>query len=220
MPRPRSKSAGTPSLRVAPDTVVQLAYEAFDEDGELVERRPRSSPLEIVVGYGQTLPGIEKRLHGAAAGQTLRIELPPEEAFGPRDPKALIDIEKSELPPDLERGDQFEAEHADGSVVVLTVLDVLESTVVLDTNHPLAGQRVRFQVEVLGVRPAEETELEDAVARLETRAAREAETRENAAAQAEADAVLPPEPQAGEPGLGASEGLVPIERLLGGPTRR
>lgn len=97
------------------------------------------------------------------------MSVPPEQAFGKRDPKAVLEVTREEFPEGVQPGDIFEAdeEAAEGSgPVVLRVLEVTDDAVFLDRNHPLAGQSLRFELEVLEVRPATDSELAQAQAAL------------------------------------------------------
>jgi FKBP-type peptidyl-prolyl cis-trans isomerase SlyD len=91
------------------------------------------------------------------------VHVKPADAFGERDPKAVLEVLRDEFPEDVAEGDVFDAEEDEGgpvgSPVVLRVLEVTPDTVILDRNHPLAGQKVRFDVEALEVRPAEDSEI-------------------------------------------------------------
>ena len=179
------------SYQIGPGMFVMLGYRDFDEEGEALHSEP--DELSLVVGYGGLLPAIEERLEGMRQGDERNVELPPERAFGRRNPKAVVEVDKSDFPPDVAPGDRFDAEGADGRPVLLQVLDVTEDAVVLDANHPLAGQRVRFEVAAREVRPATAEELLAAEKRLE---------------------------QAPAEGNSPLEALVPVERLLRGPSRR
>lgn len=148
-------------FQVGPDTVVTLVYSVRDEDGELVEDVP-AEPLAVVFGYGQLLPAIEAAAQGLVPGDRVTLALDPESAWGAWDPGRVIEVDRAEVPADAAPGDVYEAEHDGGAIVLLKVLDVRETTVLLDTNHPLAGQRVSIEFEVRGVRPATEEELERA----------------------------------------------------------
>ncbi len=183
----RSTGAG---FRIGPGMFARLSYRVFDAEQELVDESDPASPMPVVVGYGQLLPALERALDGLAAGERCTAVLAPRDAYGSRDPHAIIEVDRADFPPDVAAGDRFEAERDDGAVVVLQVIDVAEDLVVLDTNHPLAGQRVQYEVDVLEVRPATAEELDRAVERLE-----EAPDR-------------PP------------DGLIPPERLLPGGGRR
>ena len=104
---------------------------------------------------------------GLAAGGERETRLDPQDAFGERDPEAIIEVERSEFPDDVAAGDEFEAEHLEENAAIpLRVVEVRDDAVVVDTNHPLAGQRIILKWRVLSVRPATEQELEEAVARL------------------------------------------------------
>ncbi len=148
--------------QAAPGVWVTLQYEVRDAEGELVAEET----VERLVGYGQLLPAIERGVEGLEVGGRRTITLRPEEAFGRRDPKAIIDVSREDFPDDVAPGDRFEAEDAEGRPVLLSVLDVDEERVVLDQNHPLAGQRVEVRLAVVGSRLATEQELEQAAAAL------------------------------------------------------
>src|SRR5690606_5548774 len=90
-----------------------------------------------------------------------------EEAFGKRDLDKILEVARDEFPPDVSPGDEFDAEDADGGSVTLVVLDVDADRVVIDANHPLAGQTVTLQLQVEAVRPALMAEIEEAARFLE-----------------------------------------------------
>jgi FKBP-type peptidyl-prolyl cis-trans isomerase SlyD len=94
------------------------------------------------------------------------VLLRPEQAFGLRNPEAQVEVDRADFPEDVAAGDCYEAEDEDGRPVLLQVLDVSEEGVVVDSNHPLAGQTLRFEVEAREVRPATEEELEQAELRI------------------------------------------------------
>lgn len=146
--------------RVGPETVVTLEYAAIDEEGDPIAAG--ESGLEVVIGRGQLLPAIERAIEGLSAGDRKTIVLRPEEAFGRRKRDAIVEVDRGEFPEDVAPGDRFEMENDSGALLVLQVLDVGPDVVYLDLNHPLAGQQIRFDVTILGVRPATSEELEAA----------------------------------------------------------
>src|SRR5438128_2345368 len=93
-----------------------------------------------------TLPVARAFVLGLAQGSKRTVLLKPEHAFGQRNPEAQVEVERSEFPEDVAPGDCYEAEDEDGRPVLLQVLDVSEEGVVVDSNHPLAGQTLRFEV--------------------------------------------------------------------------
>jgi FKBP-type peptidyl-prolyl cis-trans isomerase SlyD len=135
-----------------------LSYRVFDEDGEEVEGA--GGVLGFVFGYGTLLPALEAALEGLTVGAKRTVELAPEDGYGERKPELETEVARDDFPPDVSPGDRYELERDDGSEVVVRVLAVSDEGVVVDFNHPLAGQRVRFEIEVLEARVATPEELE------------------------------------------------------------
>jgi FKBP-type peptidyl-prolyl cis-trans isomerase SlyD len=162
--RQKQESTG---FQAGPGTITSLGYALFDAEGELVEQSAKDAPLVLLLGYGEAAPALEEAIQGLRVGDERDVLLEPEEAFGARDVEGIIEVDRSDLPPDLQMGDEFSADKDDGSgTVSLKVLEILDDVVVLDTNHPLAGQRVKLRIFVESVRPATAEELESAAARL------------------------------------------------------
>ncbi len=150
-------------FQVGPEMWVRLRVTIRDAEGEAVEDEPTET--SFVFGFGAVLPALEAGIEGLAAGAKKSLRIKPEDAFGQRDPKAVLEVLRDEFPDDVAPGDVFDAEEdaggpADpGGTVLLRVLEVTPDYVVLDRNHPLAGQKVQFDVEILEVRPADEAEI-------------------------------------------------------------
>jgi FKBP-type peptidyl-prolyl cis-trans isomerase SlyD len=141
-------------FQAGPGMLVSLSYELCDAEGEVIEASPEGEPLEILLGYGEIAPAFERALEGLTAGQRCEVKLGPRDAFGPRDPHGFIEVDAADLPPGLSPGDELTADRDGGGTVPLKVVEVLPDIVVLDTNHPLAGQRVGLRAAVLSVKPA------------------------------------------------------------------
>ena len=135
----------------------RLGYQVFDEEDALVETN--ESELSVLIGYGVLFPELEEQLDGLAEGSARTVHLKPEHAFGLRNPEAQVEVDRADFPDDVAAGDCYEAEDEEGRPVLLQVLDVTEEGVLVDSNHPLAGQTLRFEVEAREVRPATELEL-------------------------------------------------------------
>jgi FKBP-type peptidyl-prolyl cis-trans isomerase SlyD len=157
----RDRSHGQPrperGFQLGPGVWTRLRYTAYDAEGELVAGTP--ADVGAVFGFGMLLPAIEQRIEGLVAGEKKSFELDPGDAYGARDPKAEVEFDRAEFPEDIAEGDRYEVERDDGTPLVLQVLAVREEGVLVDLNHPLAGQRVRFEVEVLEARAATDDEL-------------------------------------------------------------
>lgn len=165
----------TPSI--GPDTVVTLSYELFDERGEAVDRTSETEPLTYIHGYAQIVPGLERALEGLRAGERREIVIEPEDAFGEHEDSGVFEVDKSDFPDagEVEPGDEFVAQGPDGEPMALRVIEILPDGFRVDTNHPLAGQTVRFKVHVSEVRAANDDEIAEAQAELEGRAEHEHE---------------------------------------------
>jgi FKBP-type peptidyl-prolyl cis-trans isomerase SlyD len=142
----------------------RLGYRVFDAEGEMIETG--DSELRCLIGYGVLFPALEDQLEGLSQGSSRTLLLRPEQAFGLRNPEAQVEVDRSDFPEDVAAGDRYEAEDEQGRPVLLQVLDVTDEGVLVDSNHPLAGQQLRFEVEALEVRPASELELAQAEQRL------------------------------------------------------
>jgi FKBP-type peptidyl-prolyl cis-trans isomerase SlyD len=150
--------------QIGPDTFVTLAYTLYDEDGDVLDSADAESPLSYLHGYGQIVPGLERAIEGMVRGSERSVVVVPEDGYGEYDPEAVLEVDRSEfpVPGDVSVGDQFLAEGEDGETVPMTVLEVSDDACVVDTNHPLAGETLHFQVTVLDVRPATDRELVEA----------------------------------------------------------
>ncbi len=148
-------------MQITKDTVVTLTYELMDSDGNpLAETGTDLSYLHG--GYGGIFPLVEEGLAGKAPGEEFSASLQPEDAFGDYD-ENLIRIEpKNVFPANIEVGMQFEGlpqGDDDDRWVVYTVTDIAEDKVVIDGNHPLAGERLLFKCLVKEVRSATADEI-------------------------------------------------------------
>ncbi len=149
-------------MQVAKNTVVTLDYNVTDPDGALVDAG--KDPLVYIHGgYDDIFPKIEEALQGKSVGETVKVKLQPDDAFGEYDSE-LVQMEPREnFPETLEVGMQFEGAPEgsdDDDFVLYRVTDIADGKVVLDGNHPLAGTALVFTCTVTAVRPASATELE------------------------------------------------------------
>lgn len=144
-------------FQVGPETFVTLGFQVFDAEGEAASQ---PEVMGTVFGMGGLLPGVERAIEGKKQGDEIEIVLASKEAYGKRDPKGILEVDRSEFPKTVSVGDRFELENDAGGVLVVHVLDVQDEVVVIDTNHPLADQEVKFVVEIQEVRPATREEIE------------------------------------------------------------
>lgn len=147
-------------MKATNGVVVSLQYTLTDSTGEVLESSVGSEPLAYLHGEGEIVPGLEKTLEGKEVGFKTRVTVPAAEAYGERDEDAVIEAPKDELPEGLEVGEEVFGEDPDGEPISFTVVKLTENGAILDMNHPFAGKDLTFDVEIVGLRPATEEELE------------------------------------------------------------
>ncbi|MAM58293.1 MAG: peptidylprolyl isomerase [Salinicola sp.] len=148
-------------LAIEPSHVATLHYVLADERGRtLDDSRARQRPLEYLHGHGNLFPALESALAARRAGERLRVTLAPGDTYGQRD-EALVSVSaRSAFPQDqrLQAGQRFQAQGPDGPRTV-TVVAADDTRVTVDANHPLAGETLTYDIEVLEVREATRAEL-------------------------------------------------------------
>lgn len=147
-------------MNIGKDTAVFFHYELTDDDGETLDSSRESEPLGYLHGFGNIIGGLEEALEGKTAGDKFIVTLEPGQAYGERDEDLVETVSRSifEGVDDIEVGMVLRAKSETGEDLV-TVTEVAEDEVTLDANHPLAGERLTFDVEITDVRPATEEEL-------------------------------------------------------------
>jgi len=149
-------------MKVGKGSVVDIDYSLHLGDGNVIDQSSPGEPLSYIHGEGHIVPGLEQALEGLAAGDARKVVVPPEEGYGPHDPRGTQEVPRDVFPADLkpEVGMQFTARGPRGEAVPFTVTDVKLESVVVDLNHPLAGKTLHFDVTVREVRVATAEELE------------------------------------------------------------
>ena len=149
-------------MKVSPDTVVRLAYRLYDSSGDLVDEVRAESPIEFVHGYAQVLPGLDGAIDGVAEREGCVAQLLPELAFGERSEEAMLEIDRHDFPggADVQVGDEVLVSGPGGIEVPMPIVALTEALMLVDLNHPLAGQSVRFEIDVLTVRAATDEQID------------------------------------------------------------
>jgi len=147
-------------VQVGKNTVVGLTYELTDTDGKVIENT--DGPIEYLHGgYDGIFPLVEQALAGKTAGDSCRVRLAPDDAFGEYDAELMHLEPRSKFPANIAVGMRFEGRGVEsGTTLVYTVTDVAEDKIVVDGNHPLAGRTLQFACTVTTVRAATAEELE------------------------------------------------------------
>ena len=148
--------------RIEAGTVVTLSYELRASDGALLDE-PGATVAYLHGGFGGIFPKVEATLEGHGPGHEAALSLEPEDAFGDYDPELLRVEPREAFPEVLQEGMRFEGvpgdESREGDGHIYTVTGIAEDQVVVDGNHPFAGERVWFRCRVTDVRAATEEEL-------------------------------------------------------------
>jgi peptidylprolyl isomerase len=133
--------------------IVKVHYTGTLEDGTVFDTSVDSDPLEFTLGEGSMLQGFEQAVRGLRVGQSRTVTIPVDEAYGPYDEELLLVFSREELPDGLEPevGQELQLQTMDGSIFIVPVVDVSEETITVDANHPLAGQDLTFEVELVGI---------------------------------------------------------------------
>jgi len=136
----------------AGDTV-RIHYTGSLSDGTVFDSSEGKTPLELTVGSGQIIPGLDQALAGMAVGETKTVDVPAEAAYGSHDPDRLQQFPRAQVPDEipLDVGTTLALRGPDGQSLPVTVAEVTEETVVLDANHPLAGKDLTFAVELVEI---------------------------------------------------------------------
>jgi FKBP-type peptidyl-prolyl cis-trans isomerase SlyD len=147
-------------MRIDRNTVVTLDYELRNSDGESLEEEG-AEVAYLHGGYGGIFPKVEEALEGKHIGHEASLTLEPDDAFGEYDAELIRVEPRDRFPEAIEVGMQFEGVPGDreDEALIYTITDITPDTVVVDGNHPLAGERLMFKCEVKDVRAATQDEL-------------------------------------------------------------
>ena len=139
-------------MRVQPGKIVCLEYTLSLEDGTVVDSSSTSGGWTYVHGETRMPPGLERGLVGLATGDHVRLELSPEEAFGVLDPTAFQEWPRAQIPNSaLYVGYSGEVAGPGGTTITFRIHAIQDETVMLNFNHPLAGENVVFDVKIVHV---------------------------------------------------------------------
>jgi FKBP-type peptidyl-prolyl cis-trans isomerase SlyD len=145
---------------IAKDTAVKFNYTLKDDEGNVLDQSPEGQPLAYLHGHSNIIPGLEQQLEGKSAGEQVNAVVEPADGYGEYQEQAVQHVPRDNFQgvDDIQPGMQFQSE-AGGQVMLVTVTDVNDDEVIVDANHPLAGKRLTFDVEIQEVRAATEDEL-------------------------------------------------------------
>jgi len=132
---------------------VHIHYNGRLKDGTVFDSSEGREPLKFTIGEKTIIPKLEESIVGMATGDTATVEIAAEDAYGPHRPEAVQTVERTMIPPhiDVTVGTQLQATAQNGQTVVLTVMEADDTSVTLDGNHPLAGEDLIFEIEIVEI---------------------------------------------------------------------
>ena len=149
-------------MSAAAGKVVQVHYALKSDDGEQIESSFGGEPLTYLHGAENIIPGLETAISGHVAGDRVATTVAPADGYGERNRPGPEAVPRAAFPAelDIQPGMRFVTDAPDGTPIPVWVADVEDETVHIDFNHPLAGETLNFDVEVVSVRDATEEELQ------------------------------------------------------------
>lgn len=140
-------------LKAEAGNTVKVHYTGRLADDTPFDSSAGRDPLEFTLGAGEVIPGFEKAVTGMNQGDTKTITIPAEQAYGPHHADLVLEVEREQIPAHIkpEVGQQLELQQPDGRAVPVVVTNVSPESVLLDANHPLAGQDLIFELELVEV---------------------------------------------------------------------
>ena len=131
----------------------KVHYTGKLQDGEIFDSSKEREPLEFVIGSGNVIPGFENGVVGMEIGESKVLTIPPEEAYGERRAELVVEVNRSDFPENITPsiGLQLQMTQPNGNSLNVIITDLTEEVVTLDANHPLAGQTLFFDVELVEI---------------------------------------------------------------------
>jgi FKBP-type peptidyl-prolyl cis-trans isomerase SlyD len=147
-------------MNITQDSVVAIHYTLTNDKGETLDSSAGGDPLAYIQGQGNLIPGLERELEGKKAGDKLSVKIAPADGYGEYDKNLVQKVPRRSLKGigNIQVGMRLQAQ-SDQGVRAVTVTHVQGDMVTLDGNHPLAGENLNFEVEIIEVRVATEEEL-------------------------------------------------------------
>lgn len=132
---------------------VRVHYTGTLNDGAIFDTSENMDPLEFTLGEGMVIPGFENAVLGMNVGETKKVNLSPDEGYGMPDDELVMVVERDDLPPELtpEVGMILKATSEEGDETHIVITDVEGTSVTLDGNHPLAGQELIFEIQLVEI---------------------------------------------------------------------
>lgn len=140
-------------VQAKPGDTVKIHYTGRLDDGTVFDSSANREPLEFTINEGQVIPGFEQAVVGMSPGESKTEKIPMDRAYGPHREEMVLEVSREQIPPDLqpEVGQQLQIQQPNGQPVAVFVTDVTDAKVTLDANHPLAGEDLTFDIQLVEI---------------------------------------------------------------------
>jgi len=148
-------------MKIEKNKVVSINYTLTDNKGITLDTSAGREPLKFIHGIGHIIVGLEEALEGKIKGDKLNVAIAPEKGYGLKNEEMIQKIPRNQFDASqpIEPGMQFNAQAEEGRMIVVTVTKVEDDFITIDANHPLAGETLNFDVEIIEIREASPEEL-------------------------------------------------------------
>lgn len=135
------------------DNVVKVHYTGKLDNGEIFDTSKEREPLEFKIGEGKLIAGFENGVIGMKLQESKTIKIASKEAYGEKKPELMIEVKKQQLPDNLtpEIGMELVSKRQDGQEQIVKIAEIKDATVVIDANHPLAGEDLTFEIKLVEI---------------------------------------------------------------------
>jgi peptidylprolyl isomerase len=132
-------------------STVEVHYTGKLTDGTIFDSSLGKEPLKFTVGQGQLIPGFENAVIDKSIGDKVTVTIEPNQGYGEVRPDLVVEVPLDKMPGEVEVGQSLQAVSDNGNPINVTVMEIHESHVVIDANHPLSGKDLVFDIEVVSV---------------------------------------------------------------------
>ncbi|MCO6381660.1 peptidylprolyl isomerase [Oceanicola sp. 502str15] len=136
-----------------PGDTLHMHYKGTLDDGTVFDSSEGRDPLTFELGAGQIIPGLDAGVTGMAVGEKRSVRVEPAQAYGEHDASRVQAVDRASVPDNIptDPGTQLQVQTAEDQVMPVTVVEATEEHLMLDTNHPLAGKALTFDVELVEI---------------------------------------------------------------------
>jgi len=136
------------------DDIVKVHYTGKLDNGQVFDTSSNREPLEFKIGEGKLIPGFENGVIGMNLNDSKTVKIPFAEAYGEKKPELMIEVDRKQLPEELkpEVGMELVSKSQEGQEQIVKIAEVKDETVVVDANHPLAGENLTFEIELVEIK--------------------------------------------------------------------